>query len=112
MEMNTDPTCIEITKDVLPAVRAAIAERLSREYNYRQIDIAKKLGVAQVAVSKYLNSRYSKRVAKIKEFVVEKGMLNNIIKEILKGEEQKRISKDIDEVCSSDSLLSFSMKQA
>ncbi len=112
MKMSTDLACIEITKDILPAVRAAIAERLSKEYNYRQIDIAKKLGVAQVAVSKYLNNKYSKHVARIKEFVVEKGMLNNVIKEILNGDEQTKISRKIDEVCSSDSLLSFSMKQA
>lgn len=109
--MNFDPACIPITKDILPAVRAAIAETLSKKYGYRQVDVAKKLGVAQVAVSKYLNKRYSKRVARIKEYVMEKRMLDEVIKEILGGDEQKRINKEIDIICSSDSLLDFSTKQ-
>jgi predicted transcriptional regulator len=62
-----EPECRRISKAVIPAVRAYLATMMSEEYGYRQQRIAKKLGIAQVAVSKYLNGRYSKEVARIKQ---------------------------------------------
>ena len=55
MQMEMD--CISITKVILPAVRVNIAKQLDKKYGLSQKEIAQRLGVAQVAVSKYLNGR-------------------------------------------------------
>lgn len=50
-----DPGCRKISKEILPAVRASVAQTMISECNYRQREIAEKLGVVQVSVSKYLH---------------------------------------------------------
>lgn len=77
-----EPECRRISREVIPAVRAYLADIMSKEYGYRQTQIAKKLGIAQVAVSKYLNGRYSDEVAKVKQTVshsISKSVARSII---------------------------------
>jgi predicted transcriptional regulator len=47
------PSEIE-AKSLIPALRAILAKKLSREYNLREEDVAKVLGITQAAVSNYL----------------------------------------------------------
>ena len=49
-------------KEITPAVRLLIARELKAKYNMREKDIAKRLNIAQAAVSKYLSGKYSKRI--------------------------------------------------
>ncbi len=45
--------------EVVPAARVVIAKQLKERYNLTEANIARILGVAQAAVSKYLNDEYS-----------------------------------------------------
>ena len=94
-----DPECRSISKVILPAVRASIAEIMSNDYNYRQNEIAAKLGVVQVAVSKYLNRKYSRDIGKLKEYLSNKGLSRKIAEDIAKGKSPEEIGVEIDELC-------------
>ena len=48
-----DPECRNISKLILPAIRASVAQIMREEYNYRQNEIAERLGVVQVSISKF-----------------------------------------------------------
>jgi len=91
----------------LPAIRAAVAEELSSKYNYTQEEIASSLGIVQVAVSKYLNKRYSSKIAKLKNYIKEKGLADDIVKSIIDKQEKEKIENKINLLCENKELLSF-----
>ncbi|VVB77427.1 Uncharacterised protein [uncultured archaeon] len=100
-----DPACKNITKVILPAIRASVAEVLYKDHQYRQKEIADKLGVAQVAVSKYLNGRYSACISQTKNQIL-RGRLNGaIVKAITGGGTRSEIDREIDSLC--DRLANF-----
>jgi predicted transcriptional regulator len=105
--MDADISCKKIQKLVLPAIRVAIAEELSKKYDYTQEEIAKKLGVVQVAVSKYLNGRYSKEIEKIADYIKSKGLANNIVLNIVNKESKEKIENEIMALCENKELLSI-----
>ncbi len=53
------------SEEVIPAVRVAIARALKEEYGMSESRIAEILGVAQAAVSKYLNNKCSASVERL-----------------------------------------------
>ena len=91
----------------MPAIRAAVAEELSNEYNYTQEEIASSLGIVQVAVSKYLNKKYSSKIAKLKDYIKEKGLADDIVKSIIEKQEKEKIENKINLLCENKELLSF-----
>ena len=91
----------------MPAIRAAVAEELSSKYNYTQEEIASSLGIVQVAVSKYLNKRYSSKIAKLKNYIKEKGLAEDIVKSIIDKQEKEKIENKINLLCENKELLSF-----
>ena len=97
--------CRKVTKVLLPAIRASVAEVLEKNYNFTQQETAKKLGVVQVAVSKYTNRRYSKEVMQMKEYIDAKGLNAGIIKSIVEGISTNEINRRIDILCNENSLL-------
>jgi predicted transcriptional regulator len=80
-------------------VRASVAEEMSERYGYSQEEIAKKLGVVQVAVSKYLNRRYSKEISRMKKYIVERKLNLGVVKKIIGGKRRKQIDDAIDRLC-------------
>lgn len=100
--------CDRITKYILPAVRASLALRM-HEMGYRQQKISEKLGIVQVAVSKYINGRYSKEVFRIKEYIISKGLEGQIISQIESGRTQERIGRSIEELCEKIARSEMSM---
>ncbi len=51
------PTNYEIAySSIIPAFRRAVAREMSSHYHFRQAEIARRLGITQAAVSKYLSS--------------------------------------------------------
>lgn len=96
-----EPECRNISKTILPAVRASVSEILDKEYRYRQKEIAEKIGVVQVAVSKYLNSRYSAEIGRLREHVLKNGLARGIVSKIVEGRPTEEISFEIDRVCGS-----------
>jgi predicted transcriptional regulator len=57
--------CEVILNEVLPAVRAIIANRLINVYGLTQNEVAKKLGLTQPAVSQYKNGLRGRKIKKI-----------------------------------------------
>ena len=98
------PECKDIIGVVLPAVRASVAEVMRDRYGYKQKEIAEKLGVVQVAVSKYLNGKCSEEIALIKERIISQGLNGGVIESIVSGRKRQEIEREIDKLC--DELIS------
>ncbi|MEM2907963.1 MAG: helix-turn-helix domain-containing protein [Candidatus Hadarchaeales archaeon] len=54
--MKMKPPCEEMFKDVLPTIRAILVKDLVERHNLNQVEVAKRLGITQPAVSQYLRS--------------------------------------------------------
>lgn len=96
-----DPECRAISKLILPAIRASVAEAMNREFNYKQNEIAGALGVVQVSVSKYLNRKYSAKIGKVREYIDQRGLNKEIVKGIRDGVRPEELSREVDRLCAS-----------
>ncbi len=97
--------CRKVTKLLLPAIRASVAETLEKNYNFTQQEVAKRLGIVQVAVSKYANKRYSKEVMQLKNYIDSKGLNAGIVKSIVEGINTDEVNRRINTLCNENSLL-------
>jgi predicted transcriptional regulator len=91
--------CSNITRELLPAVRIYAAEQLSSRYGMKQSEIARRLGIAQVAVSKYLNGKYSAHVKQIKERITSSMLVNETVRKVASMTNQGAIDVLINELC-------------
>ena len=96
--------CITITSVILPAVRASVAEKLL-QMGYGQESIAKELGIAQAAVSKYKNQRYSEKIKHIKNYIDEGKLYTGIIESIETKKGKENVEKDINSLC--ENLIAY-----
>ena len=55
------PFCEIIVSDVLPAMRAVLANEMSKTYGLSQVQISKKLGITQPAISQYIRELRGQR---------------------------------------------------
>jgi len=94
-----EPECKDITRVVLPAVRASVAEALRKRYKNRQEEIAQKIGVVQVAVSKYLHGKHSGEITKMKDYITEHRLNEPILDKISNGRPKQEIEKAIEDLC-------------
>jgi predicted transcriptional regulator len=102
--------CNNIARLVLPAVRISMAEQLSKRYDLSQEEIAKRLGIAQVAVSKYLNGRYSKSLKRAKNIIRSKGLVDGVVKKAAETRSPKVVNVLIHRLCTrivSDDLVNL-----
>ena len=90
--------CSKITKIVLPAIRRTISLELS-ESGFNQTEIAKALGLAQAAVSKYLSGNCSESIIKLSDEIRSEGLAKGIIASIKSGKDRKEIDDEIDNLC-------------
>lgn len=97
--------CRKVTQVLLPAIRASIAETLDKKYYFTQDETAKRLGIVQVAVSKYINRRYSNEVLRIKKYIDSNELNVGIVSSIVEGIDLKEVNRRIDELCNERSLL-------
>ncbi len=68
--MKTYPPCEVIGKKILPLIRSYVARELIEKYKFTQIEVAKKLGITQAAVSQYLHlKRGVKSMEEFKEVI-------------------------------------------
>ena len=74
-------------KEIIPAARLFIATVLKKRYNMTEQEIADRLGVAQAAVSKYLNGKSSRRISEIKETIMKDERFNFYIERIYEKKE-------------------------
>lgn len=75
------------TNEIIPAVRSIIAKELNARYHMKEQDIAKYLGVAQAAVSKYLNGEYSKKIKEI-EAKIDRSAIEAYITKMVEGKKE------------------------
>ncbi len=94
-----EPECKRIGRSVLPAVRASVAELMHNRYKWRQERIAEGLGVVQVAVSKYLNGRYSKEVLKVRNYIRKMKLGDKIAAELADGKRSSVVHGEMDRLC-------------
>lgn len=87
------------SKLIVPAARVVIARELKIRYNMTEARIAQILGIAQAAVSKYLNEDYSENVKSATE-KVDMGSVNRYIEKIASGNENE-LKKCVCTVCAS-----------
>jgi len=85
--------CEKILKRYLPALKAGIAKELYERHDMNQVEIAKKLGLTQAAVSKYL----SKGVGKNKDAAAVNSQISKSSKKIAAHIASSRLSED--ELC-------------
>ncbi|MDE1856236.1 MAG: hypothetical protein KGH49_03315 [Candidatus Micrarchaeota archaeon] len=82
------PSVYEIaTNEVVPAIRSYIAKELIEKHNLSEARVASLLDVAQAAVSKYINGKYSDKVKEI-EAKLNKEVIDNYIAQIAEGKKQ------------------------
>jgi hypothetical protein len=81
--------CETILKKFLPALKAGIAQELYEEHGMKQVDIAKRLGVTQAAVSKYISQDFEPS----KEAAAEAGKIDSAAKKIANGIAKQKISE-------------------
>lgn len=79
--------CEKAAKATLPAVRSIAVGILSREYSLKQSEISERLGIAQAAVSKYMNRNYSDRVSKTISALNSIGIDKNIKRALNKNKD-------------------------
>jgi predicted transcriptional regulator len=53
--------CETVTRRVLPLYRSLVAKELLSNYDFTQVNVAKKLGTTQAAISQYLNSKRGRK---------------------------------------------------
>ncbi len=68
--IETYPPCEVVGKKILPLIRSYVARELIEKYKFTQIEVAKKLGITQAAVSQYLHlKRGTKSMEEFKEVI-------------------------------------------
>ncbi|MEM3515982.1 MAG: helix-turn-helix domain-containing protein, partial [Saccharolobus sp.] len=84
--------CESIGKRLLPIFRCHIAKELTEKYGLTQIEVAKKLGTTQAAISQYLSlKRGARDLEEFKEFLpIIQSVASEIANEISSG----RINSD------------------
>lgn len=101
--LNQD--CEKAMKLTIPAVRVAVSESLAKEHGMSETEIARGFGIAQAAVSKYLNGNYSEKVRKIVKLIVSNRLHNDIVNAFLKGKNADCIARLVDEAASNKKII-------
>ncbi|MDE1850419.1 MAG: helix-turn-helix domain-containing protein [Candidatus Micrarchaeota archaeon] len=82
------PSMYEIaTNEIIPAIRSHLAKELINKHKLSEDTVAGLLGVAQSAVSKYMNGKYSDKVKEI-EAKLNTKIIDDYIEKIAGGNKQ------------------------
>jgi hypothetical protein len=79
------PFCEVIVADVLPVIRAMVAKELMVDYKMSQVEVARKLGVTQPAISQYRSKLRGQSVKLLQSNKKVVGLIKNLAKEIATG---------------------------
>lgn len=93
--------CDRFIKTAIPAVRIAVAKLLKSKYRMDQQEIAKRMGVTQTSVNKYLNGRYSAKINGIVAGIRTRGFDRQIAGMIASGKRASLVNEGIDRAASS-----------
>ncbi len=81
---------VVVADETVPAARVIIAKTLVGKHKLSESEVAKRLGVAQAAVSKYVNGKYSPKITKRMKSIERnlgknKGTIDSYIEKIAEG---------------------------
>ncbi|RLF19151.1 MAG: hypothetical protein DRZ82_06710 [Thermoprotei archaeon] len=94
------PHCEVITKFIIPAIRALVAIRLAQKYEMTQLEIAKKLGVTQPAISYYLHSKRGRiAIEKLKSDAHIMKLIERLADLIYNNRPQDELQRSLCEIC-------------
>ncbi|MFH1623323.1 MAG: hypothetical protein ABIA12_02285 [Candidatus Aenigmatarchaeota archaeon] len=94
------PFCEIIVSDVLPALRAIITGELSKTYGLTQVQISRKLGITQPAVSQYRRELRGNNVRVISSNEKVMALVGKLASEIaLADPDAKQMHKSICAIC-------------
>jgi len=97
--------CETTVKKYLPAIRAGLVKQLSKS-NLSQREIARKLGITQAAVNKYLNGNYTKAIKKLESQKKMQKIINKVAASAIKGKSTKpELIEVLCELCESERRL-------
>jgi len=83
------PPCEEIFKEALPTIRAILVKDLVERHNLNQVEVARRLGITQPAVSQYLRSL--RGAGRLKAFLKKRAFMRSLTEfsDAIAGEETK-----------------------
>jgi hypothetical protein len=94
------PFCEVMAKKYAPAIRSLVANKLYREFNRSEVEIAKMMGLTQPAVSHYIHLRRgSKMITKLLSEPEVKNAIYLLAKAINEGMEEDVIIDRYCEIC-------------
>jgi len=94
------PFCEVIVSDVLPALRAIITGELSKAYGFTQVQISKKLGITQPAISQYKSELRGHNVRVITSNEKVMALVNRLAHDIALAEpDAKHMHKALCAIC-------------
>jgi predicted transcriptional regulator len=108
--MRMYQNCERAVKITIPAIRVAVFETLREKHKMRETEIAKGLGIAQAAVSKYSNGKYSKKINLVKKAVLSRGLEKGIVHLILLHKGPEKVNELIDKTASNMYLVDMALK--
>jgi len=94
------PFCEIIVSDVLPAIRAIVANDLSKTHGLTQTQISKKLGMTQPAISQYMRELRGRKVKTILGNKKTMDRIKKLSKQIAESDiDSKYIHKELCGIC-------------
>lgn len=102
--------CERAMKLTIPATRIAVSSLLESTHGLTQSEIASRLGIAQAAVSKYLNHKYSRKLDALISEVHKRGMDAVIADLAVRGATTKEVARKIDACASNPALMALALK--
>jgi len=92
------PPCMIIVVNVLPVIRALVAKRLMEKYNFKLVDVAKKMNVTPSAITQYMKGcRGGKILKEIEKSKILEETVTAITEELSK--EETDMEKVLGKVC-------------
>ncbi|MCD6510950.1 MAG: helix-turn-helix domain-containing protein [Thermoprotei archaeon] len=95
------PYCEVMTKLIVPAIRALVAIKLINEYGMTQVEVAKRLGLTQPAISYYLRSKRGQPavIEKLKSDQKVTGLIARLTDLVYRNATQEELQEVLCEIC-------------
>lgn len=104
--------CAKIFRLTVPAVKATVARDLTLKHRLSEKRIAKSLGIAQPAISKYLNGKYSREAGLFEDLIRSNPSYRRIITAVVSDKNPHEISQMIDRVAAERRVVKKAMSVA
>lgn len=104
-----DSDCDGALRISVPAARAAVIQTLYSDYKMNQLEISRKLGITQAAVSKCIKRSYSRNISLVCRLIRSKGIESAAAKSA-RNSTTSKINAEIDRIASKPAVLNYALK--